>query len=246
MKKEELKNHMDEIIRLTFIRLSDAYKNQEVNNKKFEKVGGRLIFPSYNKKIEIRKSRLVFPSYYKEKEPTETRISEQELRFIFVEVFNAYCDQKELDLYYSVETPTKDTYINFADSKEDPMPANKSDDKKGRSAEFDLVIFDEEGNRRCLVEFKAKNAGDHDHWKDFVKLNNPNEGGNEVLRYFIEVIKSYNDNTIISLKGKEKDGKLSKNHTIKASFHCYALEGESKRGDDNQRKGEDISYKFID
>ena len=209
---------MDEIIRLTLIRLSDAYKNQEVNNKKFEKVGGRLIFPSY----------------YKEKEPTETRISEQELRFTFVEVFNAYCELYNLALFYSVETPTKDTYKYFADSKEHPVPH-----AKGRSAEFDLVIFDEQMNRRCLVEFKANNASEHDHEKDFVKLNDPAEGDTDVLRYFIEVVKSYTQNgdnsTVSSLRDKIKDilGDVS--------FHCYALEGKSKRGGEGQTKGEDIS-----
>ena len=221
MKKEELKKHMDEIIRLTFERLDKAYRNQEVNNTKFEK--------GY--------SRLVFPSYYKNKNPTVTRISEQELRFTFVEVFNAYCDLNNLDLYYSVETPTKDTYINFADSKKEPQ---RDDD--GRSAEFDLVIFDEQNNRRCLVEFKANNDSEHDHCKDFVKLNNPNEGDNDVLRYFIEVIKSYTENgdnsTVNSLKGKIMY------YWYNVQFHCYALEGKSKRSGKGQTKGEDISDKF--
>lgn len=220
IEKEELKKHMDEIISRTFIRLGNAYRNQEVNKTEFEKVG----------------SRLVFPSYYKDKRPIETRISEQELRFIFVEVFNAYCDMEQLDLYYSVETPTKDTYKYFADSKENPMPHDK-----GRSAEFDLVIFDEHMNRRCLVEFKAKNANEHDHKKDFVKLNNPIEGGNDVLRYFIEVIKSYNDNTKDSLKTK-----LDNNTAIKASFHCYALEGESKRNGAGQTDGKDITKDIVE
>ena len=79
MKKEELKGHMDEIISLTFNRLGETYRNQEVNNTKFEKRGSRLVFPSY---------------YNKDQERTETRISEQELRFTFVEVFNEYCDQQ--------------------------------------------------------------------------------------------------------------------------------------------------------
>lgn len=222
MEKEVLKKHMDEIIRLTFSRLGAAYRNQEVIDKtKFEKGG----------------SRLVFPSYYKNLKPTETRISEQELRFIFVEVFNAYCDWNKLDLYYSVETPTRDTYKNFANSQENPERA-----VDGRSAEFDLVIFDEQKKRRCLVEFKANNASVHDHWKDFVKLNNSNEANNDVLCYFIEVIKSYTENgeksTLKSLEGKIK------NIIGKISFHCYALEGESKRGGKDKTKGEDISDKI--
>lgn len=223
MKKEELKEHMDEIIRLTFERLGNAYKNQEVSKSKFENGGSRLVFPSY---------------YNKDEEATETRISEQELRFTFVEVFNAYCDLYNLALFYSVETPTMDTYSNFANSKENPMR-----DDSGRSAEFDLVIFDEERKRRCLVEFKANNASEHDHWKDFVKLNNPNEDKSDVLRYFIEVIKSYTENgdhsTVCSLNSKIK------NHLGNVSFHCYALEGESKRGSVGQTEGKDISVKIV-
>lgn len=223
MEKEELKKHMDEIIRLTFKRLGNAYRNQEVNKTEFEKVG----------------SRLVFPSYYKEKEATETRISEQELRFIFVEVFNAYCDMEQLDLYYSVETPTKDTYINFADSTKTPKA-----DPIGRCAEFDLVIFDEKMNRRCLVEFKANNASEHDHKKDFVKLNNINEGDNDILRYFVEIVKSYTDNgkrsTVSSLSGKIK------NDLGNVLFRCYALEGESKRNGAGQTEGKDITKDIVE
>ena len=218
MNKEAIKMHMDEIIRLTFNRLDAAYRNQEViSNTKFEKGG----------------SRLVFPSYYKNLKPTETRISEQELRFIFVEVFNAYCDRNKLDLYYSVETPTKDTYKNFANSKEDP---ERADD--GRSAEFDLVILDEQKKRRCLVEFKAKNASEHDHKKDFVKLNNSNEADNDVLCYFIEVIKSYDKSTINSLRGKIEE------NLGNVLLYCYALEGESKRIGKDKTKGEDISIQI--
>lgn len=216
--EKELKKHMDEIVRLTFNQLDKAYRNQEVGNTKFEKGD----------------SRLVFPSFYKDKKATETRISEQELRFIFVEVFNAYCDLNNLEFYYSVETPTKDTYINFADSTKKPKA-----DASGRCAEFDLVIFDEYMNRRCLVEFKANNASEHDHEKDFVKLNNNNEGDNDVLRYFIEVIKSYSKNgeksTINSLKKKIL------NVMGNVLYYCYALEGESKRSSEGQTKGKDIS-----
>ena len=222
MKKEEIKAHMDEIIRLTFERLGNAYKNQEVSNSKFENVGSRLVFPSY---------------YNKDEGATETRISEQELRFTFVEAFNAYCDLHNLALFYSVETPTMDTYSNFANSKKKPT---RDDD--GRSAEFDLVIFDEQRKRRCLVEFKANNASKHDHWKDFVKLNNPNEDKSDVLSYFIEVIKSYTDNgehsTVSSLNDKIK------NHLGNISFHCYALEGKSKRSGTGKIEGEIISDKI--
>lgn len=214
MEKEVLKIHIEQIVEETFKTLANVYNNREPNG--FKK----------------GKSRLVFPSYYKDGEATETRISEQELRFAFVEVFNKYCDDNELNLFYSIETPTKRKYINFSNDKK------PQDDKDGRSAEFDLVIFDENGERKCLIEFKANNADEHDHWKDFVKLNNENEGGEEVLRFFIEVIKSYTEDTIVSLKDKLKHNEGD----LKASFCCVALEGKSKHG--NRNPSEIITKKF--
>ena len=202
------KDHIDEIIKQTFIRLELAYKNhregqidKSINHKKGE---SRLVFPCYNNKKR------------------EIRMSEQELRFIFVETFNEYCDEKELDWYYSVETPTRDKYVGFAEGH--PEIAK---DHEGRSAEFDLVIFDKNLKRICLIEFKALNADEHDHIKDFVKLDNEEEGKyDDVLRYFIEVLKSYTEGegntTIASLKAKNRFNKSSE-------FCCYALEGKSKR-----------------
>ena len=108
-----------------------------------------------------------------------------------------------------------------------------------------MVIFDENGKRKCLIEFKANNADEHDHWKDFVKLNNLNEGGEDVLRYFIEVIKSYTENgensTVESLRGKLKRRNKG---DLKASFFCYALEGKSTRGNKNPLGDKDISKRF--
>ena len=223
MEKEELKKHVEEIIKETFSRLDKAYQNNREGIKKsqtHEKGESRIVFPCYDEHQDYR-----------------VRISEQELRFAFVETFNTYCDINSLKLFYSIETPTQDTYSGFANINKEPKP-----DPNGRSAEFDLVIYDEQFNRIGLFEFKANNAGEHDHWKDFVKLENEKEGNDKVLRYFIEVIKSYtsgdSENTTIgSLKRKiEKKGK----NTI---FRCYALEGESSKKKDII-KGEDISKEF--
>ena len=220
------KEHIEQIIKHTFSRLDKAYQNQrEGINKSLTHIKGE--------------SRIVFPCYG-ERQDNEIRISEQELRFAFVEAFNTYCDEKNLKLFYSIETPTRDTYSGFANKKEEPKP-----DHNGRSAEFDLVIYDEHLNRIALVEFKALNADEHDHWKDFVKLNNPNEGGEDVLRYFIEVIKSYTENgensTVESLKGKLKRRNQG---DLKASFFCYALEGKSTRGNNASTGDKNISNRF--
>lgn len=202
MEKEGLKSHIEKIIEETFKTLEKAYNNREYKESDESK--------GFKKEV----TRLVFPSYYKDGKPTETRISEQELRFTFVEVFNKYCKKKKLNLFYSIETPTKRKYINFSKDQE------PQEDKDGRSAEFDLVIFDESGERKCLIEFKANNADEHDHWKDFVKLNNEKEGDKEVLRYFIEIVKSSNKGTYKNIHGKIKG-----NESI---FRCYSLDGKGE------------------
>ncbi len=227
MTKEELKKHINVIIEKTFETLEMVYNNREYKG------------PDEPKGFTKGGSRLVFPSYYKEGKATETRISEQELRFAFVEAFNKYCDAANgPNLFYSIETPTKRKYTNFSNDKK------PHEDENGRSAEFDLVIFNENGERKCLIEFKANNADEHDHWKDFVKLNNSNEGGEDVLRYFVEIIKSYTEegkkSTIKSLQGKLEHNEGN----LKAYFFCYALEGKSTRGNKNLSGDKNISNRF--
>ena len=214
---------MDSIIEVTFIRLNNVYKTHK------ESTNASPQTPT------SEGSRLVFPMYGGHRDNT-IRISEQELRFAFVESFIEHCNTNHLSLFYSVETPTRmKTYSDFSTN-----PRNDNY-KEGDSANFDLVIYDEKLNRKCLIEFKANNTGVKDHIKDFKKLNNKEEGDENVLRYFIEVIKTYNDNTINSLRIK-----LEHNTDLKATFKCYALEGRSKRSKDAEEKeGEDISNKFI-
>lgn len=79
------KEHIDNIIDQTFNRLELAYMNHRE---------GQIDKSINHKKGE---SRLVFPCYKNGK----IRVSEQELRFIFVETFNEYCDEKELDWFVS-------------------------------------------------------------------------------------------------------------------------------------------------
>ena len=169
MNKAELHTHICEIIDQSFKRLTEIYK---ANKEGRTSSASRLIFP------RLRDGKL--------------RISEQELRSVFVEVFNQYCDAKGVNLFYSIETPSNDTY-NFSGE-----PRSVS----GRSAMFDLVIFDEAYNRRVLIEFKAKNADSKSHKKDIFKLSNPEEGSENVLRYFIEIIDNCNGRTINSLRTK--------------------------------------------
>ena len=203
MKTEDLKRSINNIIENTFELVQEAYKHNEA---KPENIGG---------KWERTSTRLIFPKYG-EPQGNKIRISEQELRFAFVEAFNQYCNNpaNRCNLFYSVETPTLKKYSGFSKKGETPK-----ENEKGRSAEFDLVIYNENLKRVCLIEFKAKNANEKNHWKDFVKLNNEHEGDENVLRYLIEILKSYNNTTINNIKEK-----LSKNKCLKASYICYSLE----------------------
>ena len=171
------KDHIDKIIKQTFIRLELAYKNQigkSINHKKGE-------------------SRLVFPCY----KNGEIRISEQELRFIFVKTFNEYCDEKP-NWFYSVETPTEDKYKFTENGKNLDKPKRG----EGQSANFDLTISNDKGELLALIEFKAKNTKPFSYAKDFCKLWNPKEGNSNVLRYFINVLDKADKDTSDNIQAK--------------------------------------------
>lgn len=191
---------IEEIIGNTFRAIQDVYNYQTETAPKLDNPN------------RLGLSRIVFPKQRKE----PIRISEQELRFIFVEQLNMKI-REGWDVFYSVETPTCDTYSGFS-NRESPQR-----DDNGRSGEFDLVVFNNQLKRIALVEFKANNASSHDHKKDFVKLDNVNEGDNDVLRYFIEIVKSYDNGTLSNLHSKIQG--------YETMFRCWSLD-----------KGEDITY----
>ena len=177
------KDHIDKIIKQTFKRLELAYNNhregqidKSINHKKGE---SRLVFPCYNNKKR------------------EIRISEQELRFVFVETFNEYCDEK-LNWFYSVETPTEDKYKFTENGKNLDKPKRG----EGQSANFDLTISNDKGELLALIEFKAKNTKPFSYAKDFCKLWNPKEGNSNVLRYFINVLDKADKDTSDNIQAK--------------------------------------------
>ena len=110
-------------------------------------------------------TRIVFPTY----RDFSHRVSEQELRFVFVEQVQELL--KEYDYFYSVETPTKDKY-RFSLNKNYTSPRV---DESGKSASFDLSIVDKSNKTIAIIEFKAKNADPHEYAKDLCKLWNSNE-----------------------------------------------------------------------
>lgn len=191
MSIEEHKKHIENVIDRTFEIIKNVYDNQqEKNGLKGESSGSRIIFPM--------------------KRDGETRISEQELRFIFVEQLNKKI-QEGWDIYYSVETPTRDTYYFKGDN-----PARKDD---GQSANFDLVIHNSNYSRIALIEFKANNPEEHEYKKDLAKLNNEKEGDG-LLRYFIEIVKASDSGTYKNIHGKIQG--------CESIFRCYSLDGKGE------------------
>ena len=197
MEDEIVKKHIDVIIKKTFNTISVVYRTQMEN----QKIG------TYNN----NSSRIIFPLKRGSKDKKEEfRISEQELRFVFVEEFNKYCS-KNWDAYYSVETPTSKRY-DFSNKE---MPC-KVDYPNGQSAMVDFSIFLKEQDkltRVALIEFKALNPDKQSYMKDYVKLLNEDQK----FVYFIMIVKSANDRKIKSIAEK-----------IKASYDNAGLDTEKK------------------
>lgn len=214
MDNSELKNHIDAIIDKTFNVIKEVYKNQKERTEgsqnapesKPSKVCSRILFPLYSQhKNDINKSK-------------PNRISEQELRFIFVEQFYAYINKKQkkfpelINLYYSVETPTNRSYIF---SKGGPKvvvnPKNGRDENGNKcvSARTDLTIYKKEKDnfiKRALIEFKAHDPIQINYKKDICKLINEHPEGEDYLKYFIQII----DETREKEKEKDRWGKIEK------------------------------------
>lgn len=146
---------------------------------------------------DTNKTRLCFPKYSATGDP---RVSEQEFRFALVEAFNEYVKDKDkgLDWRYAVEVPTEDRYLFI--NKNNII---KSADE-GRSAMFDLVIYNGSKERICLIEFKAGNPDGFCYDKDYIKLLNEKEGNENVVRCFLQLLKSHDNGTVASIQEKTK------------------------------------------
>ena len=215
MTNQEHQKHIENVIKNTFEIIQDVYNHQKEGNK--EGLGA-----------SSKRSRIIFPySCERETRTRETRISEQELRFIFVEQLNKEIadEGNAWDVYYSVETPTKGDKYCFPQKEKPYYNLDKDKDGKGDSANFDLVIFDNEFQRIALIEFKANNPSEHDHQKDILKLKQREEIVGNPLRYFLEIVKKANRRTYKSLYNKIKN----KGEDI--IFKCWSLEGKSGEKD---------------
>lgn len=224
-------SNIDKAIKLvlqeTFYEISNVYnehkvgvRNANTNNSK-----SHIVFPIY------KPSKSNDPKDSKKKK-YKTRISEQELRFIFVEQLNKYADNNNLDLYYSVETPTKKAYV-FSKDKGGPKVVGETD-KAGVSARTDLAIYTKIGNEfklGALIEFKAHNPDAIDYRKDICKLINE-ESENGCTKYFIQIINVKNqkktlnnivDDKIIDIDSLKEKGKGPINYCINyIGFNLYS------------------------
>lgn len=129
-------------------------------------------------------------------------MSEQELRFIFVEQLNEYV-RKNWDVYYSVETPTEYNY-RFSGAS---GPVCHGTEANGRSANIDLSIHDNQGKRIALIEFKHGHDFDAMN-KDFLKL--AKEKGDS-LRFFVGLLSSSEQATIGRIAEKIPGSALDSN-----------------------------------
>ena len=210
-----------EVLKETFKAIDSVYLNQKEGYTFVKSGASRLVFPRYGRGL-----------YKGDKGNTGqtiiSRVSEQELRFIFVEQFNKVCDKyKEMAPYfYSVETPTDYRYV-FSKEKYPRLAElgkkNEKGKQEGTSGNFDLTIHNEKGERIYWIEFKAAMPGQKDFSKDFLKLNQEAEQG-----VFVHLLEAADKDTFKSLlQGNEKSNpKLEK--LGKAKYICHVLPDENK------------------
>ena len=213
----ELKDVIGKVLKDTFYEIYYAYKEHKEDTK--------------NENTKNSKSHIVFPKY---KNNEEIRVSEQELRFVFVEKLNQnICDDNKY--YYSVETPTGKSYV-FDEDNGGPKVVSQTDEEKnennkGVSARIDLVIMAKDaGNfkRIALIEFKAHNPDVNDYRKDICKLINEERDNPDCLKYFIQIINVKNEQrTWNNIENKKitaiDDLKEKKNIEYSIEYRCFNL-----------------------
>lgn len=132
------KSIIESIIDKTFNLINEVYKQQKESN-----------FTANNHLDSL----IVFPE---KKHPEEDRISEQELRFIFVEQFNKSKEVKKNNLFYSIETPTV-YYYDFSGPNSPRVVSNKEHKTKGigRAANIDLVIYEKKMKKKKKIKARG-------------------------------------------------------------------------------------------
>ena len=239
-KFDEIAKDIKAAIDATFTSIAEIYaSNQELLMRKnpSENDDGKLVFPKYGNR-------------------EETRISEQELRFEFIQQLLSLAP----DYFYSVETPTQLKY-RFSKPRTDfkeygvdisvpriqtQADLNYDEAHKGivkryhsicESAQFDTVLMNSEGNRVAYIEFKGMNAPEKEYRKDFLKLNaegcehphlKSEKRGKRKPCFFIQLLKNEKQ-----LKEEFLNSDISDLGLNDTTYVCYTLDGKQKycRGD---------------
>ena len=119
MEQNEIKNIINKIISDTFKTLQKVYTSQKESNSNNFPAPPHKSFIVIPKKANngvanegLSSRNLQDPEEADDDEGNNglDRISEQELRFIFIEQFNKKVDVKGNELFYSIETPTERYY----------------------------------------------------------------------------------------------------------------------------------------
>jgi hypothetical protein len=134
-------------------------------------------------------SNLVFPT---QREKESARISEQEMRFLFVKQL-----EKQNEFVYAVEAPTAKKYKFSGDG------APKIDEVNGQSGNVDICLYDKLNISRLVsqIEFKALNPKQDSYSKDFLKLMCDEAG---LTNYFVHIIKNSDNGTFSNIERKYK------------------------------------------
>lgn len=154
---------------------------------------------------------ILFPCYRSEKR----RISEQELRQQFIEEVRRIYPS----WYYSVETPTESCY-DFKHGVEAT--------EEGRSARFDLTLYDEQRHPIAFIEFKAHGRTTQPNYeKDFLKLAHT-EGN--VCRLFVQLFEGFKKTTLKNLVKKKLDPSFKAVPTAREMIVCrfYTLKAYNR------------------
>lgn len=147
----------------------------------------RLTTIGYEKESLVSSGQLIFPS-----KRDGRRISEQELRQLFIEEFKV----KHTDLYFSIETPTVYSY-SFTNVLKQIKIGDEANG--GQSALIDMCILKKESKisdytRLFNIEFKHRNATEANISKDILKLMHEQENG-----AFVLLLKNTDDGTLKSV-----------------------------------------------
>lgn len=170
----------------------------------------RLSVMDNERKYNNSSERIIFPIKDQAKGKIE-RISEQELRLLFIEEFK----KEYSNLFYSIETPTKKKY-KFGKTYPE-LKANVNID--GRSALIDMCIFkktEKVYNRILNIEFKHKNTSIRNIAKDILKLIKEKQNG-----LFILLLNNTDSGTFCNLKNSGVFNKLYRAFT---DFRVYWID----------------------